>query len=189
MKRILNTVAALSVLTLATSAFASNEPYGWTISASPTDPFQNTATPTFGVTTYYLWLACCDLPDPLQDGMSAAEMDLVATGSTLLATITQNNFLNAGGTSNLLLAVGGCPCGPVVAANLLVTSLPGNICIAPSAANGILGAVDCAPAPSLHGIDWVGLDLGGGACGMGLICEKPVSLEATNWGTIKGLYR
>lgn len=96
----------------------------------------------------------------------------------VLATTPVNGFLNAGGTTNLLLAVGGCPPGPVVAANLLTLSLPGSICLAPSAQNGVKGTVDCSPNPQLWSIDWRGLEL-----------LPPVSVEPTTWGSVKQRYR
>jgi hypothetical protein len=167
---------------------ATDQPYGWTISSSPTDPFANSMAPTGAVATAYLWLACCQLPAGLQQGMAAAEFTLQATGPVVLATTPANNFLNAGGATNLLLAVGGCPCGPVVAANVLILALPGSICIVESP-TGTKGTVDCQPDPALWGMDWIGLDLGGGPCGKGQICQKPVSVESASWGQIKGIYR
>jgi hypothetical protein len=177
--------ASLAVLLIATAASGTpcskgdifcyyGSEYGWTISASSTDPFSNTSVATFGVATYYLWLQCSPFP---QEGMTAAEFDLVASGPIHLATVVINGFLNAGGTSNLLLAVGGCPGGPVVAAHLLVLDLPGSFCIAPSA-NGIKGVVDCEPKPSLWPMNWIGLAI-----------QNPVSVDETTWGRIKERYR
>jgi hypothetical protein len=121
--------------------------------------------------------------------MSAAAFDLVPSGVQLLAVITQNFYLNAGGTTNLLLAVGGCPCGPVVAANLLTVDLPGSLCIGPSSV-AETGTVDCEPSPTLWGMDWVGYDNSAAPpCAMGIVCEKPIAVEAKSWSEIKGLYR
>jgi len=155
------------LLACAPPAAAGESPYEWTISASATDPFVNTAAATGGLATYYLWLACCE--EAQVDGMTAAEFDLVASGPAHLATIPQNGFLNAGGTSNLLLAVGGCPCGPLLAADLLVLALPGTISFAPSAATGTKGTVDCDPNPALHPIDWVGIGIGVDPPGKGTV--------------------
>jgi hypothetical protein len=164
-------------------------PYTWTISASPTNPTVHITAATFGVTAYYLWLYCCDLPGGLQDGMSAAEFAILSGGPTHLATIPQNGFLNAGSTTNLLLAVAGCPCGPVVAANLLVISLPGTMALAPSSTQ-TKGTVDCSPNPSLWAINWAGLGIGGvpppskGNPGCFV-----TNLEQKSWAKIKAMYR
>src|SRR5512134_128990 len=100
---------------------AQEAPYRWTISVSDTDPFVNCASVVGKTRTFYLWLECCNLPDALEDGMASAEFDIVTTGGLIhVATTPLNGFLNAGTTSSLLLAVGGCPCGPIVAASLVV---------------------------------------------------------------------
>ena len=44
--------------------------YGWTISASDTDPFVNTAAPGSGPVNLYLWLECAS-----PAGWTAAEFD------------------------------------------------------------------------------------------------------------------
>jgi hypothetical protein len=46
--------------------------------------------------------------------MAAAEFGIASTGVVHLATSPQNGFLNAGITTDLLLAVGGCPGGRCV---------------------------------------------------------------------------
>jgi hypothetical protein len=69
-----------------------------------------------------------------------------------------------------------------------VLALPGNLCIAPSS-TGTKATVDCTANPSLWDIDWVGLNFGGGACGKGSVCDKPITVEEISWGGVKGLYR
>jgi hypothetical protein len=188
MKRLITILTLIAVLAIPASSFAQASPYTWTISASATNPLVNTTAPTFGTAFYKLWLYCCDLPGGLQDGMASAQFDVVSAGPTHLATIVKNGFLNAGGTTNLLLAVGGCPCGPINAADLLVVSLPGTMALAPSA-NGTKGTVDCSPNPSLWPIDWIGLGIGGPPPGKGVGNCIIVSVEESTWGSIKGLYR
>jgi hypothetical protein len=185
MKRFTTILAVLSVLVLATSAFGQNR-YGWTISNSNADPFSNSGAPLpFG--TYYLWYQCSTV-----DGISAAEFDIVSLGISHLATIVQNGFLNAGGTANLLLAVGGCPLGPVVAANLLVQDAGGTMCLAPSAVNGLNVSVDCRPLPDPWPNDWVGFNSAGTPCpdqsDPSELCP-PDAVEQTSWGHLKALYR
>src|SRR5262245_55926834 len=130
-------VAAVALLLAAVrAAHAQGAPYVWTISDSNVDPFVNTDTTT-GFHTVYLWLVCTELNDPdIPNGMAAAEFAIVTSPAGVnlhIATNVQNGFLNAGTPTNLLLAVGGCPGGPVVVANLLViTNAPGNMCLGPS---------------------------------------------------------
>ena len=178
----------IAVLVLASAQVGSAQViYGWSVSGSSTDPFVNTGTASMAVTNLYLWLACSE-----GSGMSAAEFDMVVTGISPLAFTPMNGFLNAGTFPALLLAVGGCPNGPLVAGSILVLDLPGNIAFAPSAANGILGTVDCVtPVPNLWPMEWRGYDNTGAPAPEskpGDLCEV-VSVEDGSWGSIKSLYR
>jgi len=184
MKRVLTLVLAL--LVIATPAVASYH-YGWMISASPDVPYANTGgIAAGGLAHLYLWYYCS------YSGMSAADFGLQATGVTFVAFSTMNGFLNAGSGTNLLLAVGGCPLGPVVAGDITVlySGGAGSVCIVNSI-NGIRVVVDCtAPTPSA----W---DLG--AAGWNALaapdCEDPWpwclidAVEPHHWGAIKSLYR
>jgi len=188
MKRLLTILTAVALLALPAASLADNlpgNPYGWTVSNSSSDPLSNTGA-IVGLTAY-LWFYCANPPGSLQDGMSAAEFDIATVNGVHLATITQNGYLNAGGTTNLLLAVGGCPGGPVVAANLLIQTLvaPVSVSLVPSAANGNKVVVDCSAAPSAWPMDWIGFNNEG----KGNLGCKEVSVESSSWGTIKGLYR
>lgn len=151
-------VMLLLLLAWTPGAVAQESPYEWTISASVTDPYVNTTSPTGTLATFYLWLACCE--ESQVQGMAAAEFDLVSSGPTHMATTPQNGFLNAGNTSTLLLAVAGCPCGPIVAAELLVIAEPGTMSFAPSAFSGTKGTADCEFSPTVHPIDWRGIGIG-----------------------------
>lgn len=184
MKRFFLGVAAVVVGVGAFESAGAENRYGWTISNSQTDPFQNTGTATSALTTLYLWFQCST-----DDGMSAAEFAIEASGPAHIGTLPMNGFLNAGGTSNLLLAVGGCPEGPVVAANLLVIDLPGTLCFATSPGTGNRGTVDCRdPVPELWSLDWIGYDSrGSAACRGGSLCDSPLDEQA--WGQVKGRYK
>jgi hypothetical protein len=194
MRHLLTTVVALSVLGAASGAQATGSSYGWTISASNTDPYQNTTPFVGGLKTVYLWYAC-STPAPGPGGMSAAELAICPAdpGNLVLAVSPQNGFLNAGTSPDMLLAIGGCPTGPVVAANVIVFhTVPGQWCLCPSGLNAVIGAVDCAPAPQIHEFEWVGLYVGTGQepCSDGEAqCERPISVEGRSWGELKGLYR
>ena len=184
MKRFL-TIAA--VVLFASSAMAQGTySYGWTLSNSAADPFVNTGTPTMGVVSIYLWYQCS-----LEDGMSAAEFDLAGTISVFAFT-AMNGFLNAGGATNLQLAVGGCPLGPIFAGTVLIMDAPGNLGLVPSI-NSFNVTVDCGTAGFLtHDNNWIGYASDGGAVpgsgqAAGELCT--VSVEDSSWGTIKSLYR
>jgi hypothetical protein len=194
MKRLATSAAVLALLAVAGAARADGPPYGWSISASSTDPFVNTTPFVTGIKTVYLWLVCSTPAPAGPGGMAAAEFGLCSTSpaNVILATTTRNGFLNAGGATQLLLAVGGCPTGPVVAAAILMMSnVPGEVCVCPSTANNRAATVDCSPIPRAWDISWRGLELGSGdPCGeIDVNCTKPVSVEESTWGAIKSLYR
>jgi hypothetical protein len=180
MKRVLTIVAALLVAAVPASA----ERYGWTISSSAVDPNVNTGPVTGAPLTLFLWLACA--PD---GGMSAAEFNLQTPPGVFNFGFTpQNGFLNAGGASNLLLAVGGCPAGPVVAGSWAVfNTLAGSYCLISGPAN--FGTVDCSPTnPQVWAITQVGYGAGVPPTCVDVLCP-PVAVESSSWGSLKSLYR
>lgn len=188
----------LPFLAIATASFATDQPYGWTISASSTNPFVNTVAPTSTLETFYLWQVCCDVPDypdgsPRVQGFSAAEFAVISTGIQHLSTSSSACFIgDPPFPPDLAFFCPGCPCGPIVVAALLVLNFPGSMCFAPSVLGGILGTVDCEAEPTLWGMDWIGIDSSGAGapCGSGILCDKPpVSIDGTSWGRTKSLYR
>lgn len=183
MKRVLTIAAAL--LVFAAPSFAQQE-YGWAISSSGTSEFVNSGAVSPAPVTLFLWLQCAG-----PDGMSAAEFNLQAPAGVLnFGFNVQNGFLNAGGAGNLLLAVGGCPAGPVVAGSwTLFGSTPGDICLVPSG-GGVRATVDCnTTTPGVWPITAVGYGYGttGDSC-REVLCP-PVSVEPSSWGSVKSLYR
>ena len=84
--------------------------FEWSISGSPTDPLENQATAPVGQGQLYLWFYCTSHVW----GLATAEFDLGGTIAVHSFT-PQNGFVNAGDATHLLLSVGGCPWGPVVA--------------------------------------------------------------------------
>jgi hypothetical protein len=173
----------LFVLAFASSAVAGD--FGWTLSSSASDPLAHTATPAAGLATVYLWYYCTNNAR----GLASAEFDVAGTATPLSFT-TANGFLNAGGATNLLLAVGGCPSGPVNAGSFLVFDAVGtgfNLCIVESATplNCSVNCVDLQIFPN----DYVGYASDGTTP-----CTSPlglcvVSVETESWGNIKSLYR
>jgi hypothetical protein len=182
------------LLVVAVSAGATGAPYTWTISADPFDPYQNTAPFVQGLLTFYLHYACSTPLPGGPGGAAAAEFGLYNTNlaNSIIGFIPVAGFLNAGSPTELLLAIGGCPDGPRRAGNILtLNAIQGQYCFRPSAANGVMGTVDCSPNPQLWAMDFIGLSCGDGEpCFHGTAdCTEPVSVEETSWGHIKTLYR
>jgi hypothetical protein len=180
MKRFLTICSVVTVLALAVNANAQQR-YGWTVSGSPTNPCQTTGNVS-GVASIYLWY-CYNSPD----GVSAADISVVVNpaGSALpLAFVTANGFLNAGGPSNLLLAVGGCPDGPILAGNWLAQVILPSFewCL-----GGLNSSVNCDINPLLFPNDHHGFGNGGFvvACvsGMDENCQPTTAVESSSWGS------
>ncbi len=172
MYRLLPSIVA--ALILASGASATEHQYGWTISASSTDPLVNSGPFVSGAVRYYLWYYCSTV-----EGMTAAEFDLETSSpdNRIISLSVRNGFLNAGTPTSVLLAVGGCPTGPVIAAEIgVLVSEPGEICFAPYYSSGINGTRDCRATPAVHPNDWVGFStLGSPPCSSPEpLCEPPL---------------
>jgi hypothetical protein len=121
--------------------------------------------------------------------MAAAEMslDTVPLGS-VLAFNGMNGYLNAGNATNLLLAVGGCPLGPIVAGSILVLHFaPLAVCL-----GGANVTMDCAENPQAWPHDRKGYaDVSLPACWSDTRSSDcgTTSVESQSWGAIKSLYR
>jgi hypothetical protein len=144
--------------------------YGWSISAGATEAYDNHIEfPGARVFSFYLWLVCAPTGSA---GMSVAEFGLASSGggNLILEFIPQNGFLNTGSATNLLLTVGLCPSGPVMAGEIrvLITE-PGNLCLTTSE-GGVLATEDCVIPPPLPDT-WRGLDFGGEFCFQGAMCD------------------
>ncbi len=188
MKRIMTilTVIALFTMTAGTaSAVGSSATFGWTISNSLVDPNVNTGASTGGVVSLGLWLQC-----GLGNGMASAEFDLGVSGAmSVLAFTAMNGFLNAGGSTNLLLAVGACPSGPVLAGTVLIFDNAGDICLVP-AGNGNNVTVECGTLALIDNY-YRGYSNVGAPCehnGETVLCDF-ISVDDTSWGAVKSLYR
>jgi hypothetical protein len=113
--------------------------FDFTISASNTDPFAVSATPTGGNRRLYLWLTCADR------GLSAFEAD-VSGSLERLAFSPAPGVLNVYNENKLFLAIANCPTGRdtnVLLGCWMVEDHGGDLCLAPSEASGWIAAVDC----------------------------------------------
>ncbi len=188
MKRFLTICSVMTMLVVAVSANAQQR-YGWTVSGSPTDPCASTGNFAIGgLATIYLWYTYNS-----PDGMSAADFSVVTNplgAVNVLAFNTANGYLNAGSATNLLLAVGGCPAGPINAGSwLALPVLPAwEFCL-----GGNQLTVDCQINPIAWASDTKGFANGGAVLtcinGMTDDCHPITSVENASWGNIKGLYR
>jgi hypothetical protein len=175
------------VLAFASSAFGGQ--FGWTLSDSNTDPMSNQGTFTAaGLLTLYLWYYCTNN----DRGLASAEFDIASSNPVnIIAAFTAINppWLNAGGATNLLLAVGGCPSGLSVAGSFLISANgPGQYCLTTSAIGNNV-SVNCVDL-NTYDNDWIGYSTDGTAP-----CTSPetlcfiVAVENTSWGSVKSLYR
>jgi hypothetical protein len=162
--------------------------YGWAISGSSQDWAVSTGPVTHAPTSLYLWFVCA-----MTDGMRAAEFGFATPpGVPVISFTTLNGFLNAMNETNLMLAVGGCPFGPVVAGYWTVLNdVAGEYCLVPSV-NGLLGTVDCTdPLPAFHPAARSGYSTTGhpASCADYGFCVIPLATDDKSWGEVKSLYR
>ncbi len=115
--------------------------YGWTISASDTDPYVHTSSAPLLSQTLYLWLAC----DAAVEGAASAEFGISCTES-LGSFSPLNGFTNSGSTEQPRLTIPACPTGgPRLAGSFPVNYLlfaGAAVCIVPSS-NGLNATTTC----------------------------------------------
>lgn len=167
--------------------------YEWRLSFSETDPYLRSRPPAAGVHEVYLWLAAVWNGD----GMTAAEMVVrPSPGLEFLGFEPRNGFLNAGTGSHLLLAVGGCPDGPVVAGKATLYAADatgGSVCTEHPSGPGIpIDTVDCnvfVPFTWPGGYSGCTTVPGEYPCELWFFCYGGVPVEPTSWGDLKAMYR
>lgn len=166
--------------------------YDWYLSFSETNPYIQGRPPAAGVQEIYLWLAVAWM-----DGMAAAEMVVRSSpGLEFLGFEPRNGFLNAGTGNHLLLAVGGCPGGPVVAGKVTLYAADatgGSVCTEHPSGPGIpIDTVDCnIVVPSTWPGGYWGCTTVPGEypCVLSFFCYGGVPVERSTWGDLKAMYR
>ena len=200
MRKLFLVMLALAMTPVLATAGGGTGYYDWQWSFSDTDPSMNTSPALApGVTPVYLWYTGCNTADP-QPGMAAAEMDANMSGdfSIIAAFSPQNGFLNAGGSNEkLLLIVGGCATGPVVAGNFqafVEGAGEGTVGLRESTDNNWAVVVDCTDQDGWYWPEFVRFQ-GCGTTGAALPIQDhgagctTVSVDSESWGGVKALYR
>jgi hypothetical protein len=192
MKRIA-TVVALLTLIAAPAAMAQTS-FGWTISNSTVDPLSNSGPIAPGAGMFsgnlYLWYFC-----NVAGNIAAAEFDIAesAGGGAPTGFNGMNGFLNAGNATALLLAVGGCPSGPVLAGAFTVGPdqfiADIELCMVNSAANNRNITVTCPPQQGIPNFTIGFRKSTAPSCISLTPATCTTGVDANSWGQIKGLYR
>jgi hypothetical protein len=170
--------------------------FGWTISASSGDPFVHTSAPVVGTDSLYLWIACTvDTTDLLRDRVNSAEFNLGGTldGIDGIPIGVNGALWLRKEPDRLLMAIGGCPAGP-----LLVGILPvvddgsgGTVCFEPSGWD-LNVTVDCSThIGEVRENDYVGFaNDGSEPCrSTPTFCPVPVPVDVDTWSEVKARYR
>jgi hypothetical protein len=157
--------------------------YGYTLSASVTDPFVHAAAPVAGIVNVYLWLACSP-----EGGVAAIEFSIDHDFPFLVGI--QGNQVNFGSLDHPRLSVRDCPTAAVPLATLQFldpTGAGGSVCLTPHAATGFNRTANCAlPIPATFPNFVKGFSSDGSAVCVspgGLCGQDAVALTVTNYQT------
>lgn len=176
----MRTALAPLLLALVLVSSAAAEPYQWTISASSTDPYVNTGVPTPGVYDLFLWLVCAG------DGASVLEFGLDTTNGQIVGFDYGPHTPIPGG-----VAFAGCLAATPQVVLRMIAFDEGqgvNVCFF-TGGIGTLGVRNCQPGSDLFPMAWIGFSSDGTPPCTSGVCDGPVSVDASAWGSIKALYR
>jgi hypothetical protein len=173
---------------------AAAELYGYSVSASSTDPYENQVAPTAGLFDLYIWLSCSvEEPLPTVGGMSL-------TGTLLDRYLGVEGIGPTSAVQDGPVDVGWFAPSPIGAPTPVLllhffdpSGVGGTLCLAGSTPSGDPlpsacypiggGLLHCEPA-AVHGFS----SDGSTECILGS-CLGPVSLDQDDWGRVKSLYR
>ncbi|HMB69277.1 MAG TPA: hypothetical protein VKU85_08185 [bacterium] len=199
--RFRSTLLWVLVAAVASSAdpASANRPFGWTISASPTDPLVNWASPriTPGPVDLYLWYACSSW----WIQANAAEMGVAGT-LTPVGFTPLNGFVSIGTATELLLGHA-CAYAPMLAGILTVQDPGGGgtVSFVPSSNNRIITVACGSGMGYTH--EWIGFASDGSLPPYDIVStdvpclltgpDPPTSagrsVESSSWGRVKAIYR
>jgi hypothetical protein len=188
---LLSVLLVSAVLVPADPSF-SQELYGWTISASSTDPFVHTAPPVTGFYSVYAWLVCItsevfgiagfQVDGTLADrilGFSAIPPFGLVTGEEGLAP-----FISEGDC----LASGAHPAFEIFVSDGLGAG--GSLCIVELDTGGNMSCNCDLPYPQCFPNAVIGFASDGtDPCVTGFCQSPPISVESQSWSSMKAKYR
>ena len=210
MRRVLVLLAIVTVVGAGT-ALAGDRLYGFSISASSTDPFvNNPPNPGSGLVTLYLWMLDANNPNgSLGAGWAAAEFRIDTTTWPMKSFRARDYFIDVGSVldigaepdetgKNFLLAAGGCPTTRRVIGDIVMIATGEPVSLEFGVSSDFVGSkhwavvVECDPYPAAYEwpefVRFVGYateDFGNNQDeGAG-----PLAVEPSTWGGVKALYR
>ncbi len=153
--------------------------FGWTLSASPTDPRVHITAQAPSL--LYLWYYCSE---PAGLGIAAAEFRF-SPAYVVIFVAPRNGFLNAGSWPTVILTHAGCPTPPILAAEVYFSGTEAcfHLCW-----RNI--STDCEEPPGVYSNYYTGWAMWPGIpCQTETLCGIPTSMQPMTWGSIKALYR
>lgn len=180
------------------SAFAQLSPldYGWTLSASSTDPFENVGPAVSDTLSLYLWLTCAR---PATGGVLSARLALSTIADLVDFAPSPGVGRTAEFPADLDLTFTDCPTGLLLVGRCRLWSPTTSeyvVCLQPSLPNLLFGTIGCATSS----LPRPGAKLGYRAGGSGEPCSTQpeffsngscvpnVGVDQESWGRIKGSY-
>jgi hypothetical protein len=171
--------------------------FGWTLSASSTDPFVNNGPATKDTLDLYLWLFCSNDTsgvDGVELGVGPCTLGLQIIDFEPSQGVVENPVSYCGDVN---LSLPGCPRGTHLAGRFTVLSdVPTfDVCIVPTAfGTGVSETYSCA-APTIgraHATIGYTTQPKPTPCSQWLeffdYCSPPTSVEVSSWGRLKSLY-
>ncbi len=188
---LLGLLVGAAILTPVGPAF-SQELYGWTISASNTDPFVQTASPEQGFYSLYAWLVCINADE---FGFAGFRLDgsLIDRVAGVVSIPPFGVVMKSGFELAPYVDVGPClTTGMYPVLEIFVlddTGSGGDLCFVEtdSGANESCNCDSGVPTCFPHAVRGFASD-GTTPCMVGN-CQGPISIEAESWGGMKGRYR
>ena len=167
--------------------------FGWTLSASNTDPFDNVGPAMSDTLTLYLWFYCST---PITGGVSRSEFGFVFNPNLDVYSFEPANGVvdSAASVWDFDLTLPDCPRGSLLAGQVRLQNLAGSfvVCLGPGSEgnlsygctyptnpgeNAFLGYAAGLKLPCANGFDFFDGN-----------CFPEVSVAPYSWGRIKALY-
>jgi len=190
MKCILVTMSLLCATLGSTVGARAEELYGWSISASDTDPFENVATPQTGLFSLYIWVTCIQ-SEVLNVGGFGFEGSLA---DAIVGVVALPGFgvVQTSDPLEIGIAADCTTDAPAPTAEVFVfdgTGKGGTLCLVGTSMPASQSCNCDAPFPMCFENAVTGFSSDGSdPCVVGS-CTPPISVDASTWGSLKALYR